>query len=907
MLIRLTGQTGQFDLIPSEFTVTDGTRVIFADVTSASQFLAQFRNDSLAMGRLEKLHNHIRPVGSVKRDFDEATLFKQLAPALTGLSGGRITVIEREQDEAQPRWWGADALSTALKPVAPISRPITARERQRWEETFNTNPVPKQKYKIVIEVAGKHLEPLDGHLAIRRTPEEDDYGRQVRFKRDTGRDAHRVVLCFDNVPNKPRQLHYVIGTCHIPLCMNVTPVAREAEARQWENVLIPIIPVCRYNILGSDGVKPTTLPPGWLYVYVNGHLWREVQVCNDPNVVLCDVNLAAHPAMHRKDNQRPADGQLFNLLLVPHKLNGVTQTVQLAYSRQPWNWTQLCQAGGINPDDPRFTPTLKQRSASTPADSDFQRAHLATLDLSGYDQGFEATTDNPAASHTISPVSTAPKVMFDDAPRPAIDLLTKHRHLNIPVVTLTVSPPEPLVIAYLEADGQQGIQTHYRLTSEDNITHEGQLDAQGQAVLHRLPEGAVSIEFGDPTPLKDLQDQRDTLRQELRSALHAMIVEVEASAVHQNRQLAEEGLINTGLIYTGAYITGLYNRGKSLVNDVRELVATASGTVLVIQLANLQAMNALMKGDIEAAKQAYGPLAAKGVAAAKATEATFETLGLLLGDAKTREMLLDFPKTYLGAHTSVEQTRMAGSLSFDILLVLAGAGVGASLVGLNSAGHLAKTTQLFSQLANILKAIKLKKTVRGHTDQKRIEARVEVEKRATQRRGGSYNEDDKNENIALKRAPEFTNLRQMDQRYIGEETGVVWGSKVAYLDETERKEYQLHIKDGKLFDADGDLFDTSNAESIFEGGGGNAIFVMDEYGSIYASKIHFRGKFHHSSFLAGQPVASAGEIVVENGIVKKITRRSGHYQPTLKQSEQFIKKLNDNGVIMDKIEITGGF
>jgi len=103
------------------------------------------------------------------------------------------------------------------------------------------------------------------------------------------------------------------------------------------------------------------------------------------------------------------------------------------------------------------------------------------------------------------------------------------------------------------------------------------------------------------------------------------------------------------------------------------------------------------------------------------------------------------------------------------------------------------------------------------------------------------------------------------------------------------------------------LFDTSNAESIFEGGGGNAIFIMDEHGAIYASKIHHRGKFHHSSFLAGQSVASAGEIVAENGVIKKITRRKGHYQPTLSQSEQFLKKLNSKGVNMDKIGITGGF
>jgi len=171
----------------------------------------------------------------------------------------------------------------------------------------------------------------------------------------------------------------------------------------------------------------------------------------------------------------------------------------------------------------------------------------------------------------------------------------------------------------------------------------------------------------------------------------------------------------------------------------------------------------------------------------------------------------------------------------------------------------------------------------------------------------SYNQEQVENAQSPNKAPKFTNLQPMDQEYLGEETGVVWGSKVVYLDDKERQKYQIHIKDGKLFEANGNLFDTSDAESIFIGGGGSAIFVMDEYGSIYASKIHHRGKFHHSSFLAGQPVASAGEVVVENGVVKELTRRSGHYQPTLEQSKQFLKKLNNHGVDVDRIDISGGF
>ncbi|VAX04004.1 hypothetical protein MNBD_GAMMA19-1689, partial [hydrothermal vent metagenome] len=88
--------------------------------------------------------------------------------------------------------------------------------------------------------------------------------------------------------------------------------------------------------------------------------------------------------------------------------------------------------------------------------------------------------------------------------------------------------------------------------------------------------------------------------------------------------------------------------------------------------------------------------------------------------------------------------------------------------------------------------------------------------------------------------PKFANLRQMDQQYVGEETGAVWGTKVKYLDDVEKRQYQLHIKNGKIYDAEGKLFDTSDAKSAF-GGEGNAIFVMDKYGSIYASVVHSPG------------------------------------------------------------------
>lgn len=134
----------------------------------------------------------------------------------------------------------------------------------------------------------------------------------------------------------------------------------------------------------------------------------------------------------------------------------------------------------------------------------------------------------------------------------------------------------------------------------------------------------------------------------------------------------------------------------------------------------------------------------------------------------------------------------------------------------------------------------------------------------------------------------------------------VWpGRQVQYLGESERQSFKITIKDGKMYDATGKLFDTSSASTAHQGGGGKAIFVMDEAGNIFASMEHSVAKFHHSSFLGGKPVAAAGEIQVENGVVKAVTDQSGHYQPGFEYTMQFLNQLGSQGVNTSGVNLTG--
>jgi hypothetical protein len=140
--------------------------------------------------------------------------------------------------------------------------------------------------------------------------------------------------------------------------------------------------------------------------------------------------------------------------------------------------------------------------------------------------------------------------------------------------------------------------------------------------------------------------------------------------------------------------------------------------------------------------------------------------------------------------------------------------------------------------------------------------------------------------------------KEMNPRFAGENVpgNSIWGgSGVKYLTDEERGAYQLFVKDGKLYDANGNLFDTSGAMTVHSGQG-RAIFVMAENGDLYASNYQEIGAFHHSSLLAGDPVAGAGELQVSNGEIQIISDKSGHYMPTRDYTMQTVNYLRSLGL-----------
>ncbi|CAK9327944.1 unnamed protein product [Citrullus colocynthis] len=65
-----------------------------------------------------------------------------------------------------------------------------------------------------------------------------------------------------------------------------------------------------------------------------------------------------------------------------------------------------------------------------------------------------------------------------------------------------------------------------------------------------------------------------------------------------------------------------------------------------------------------------------------------------------------------------------------------------------------------------------------------------------------------------------------------------------------------------------------------------------------------KGKFHHSSFLAGGATLAAGRLVVENGILQAVWPHSGHYRPTEENFHEFISFLAENNVDLTHVKIS---
>jgi len=83
---------------------------------------------------------------------------------------------------------------------------------------------------------------------------------------------------------------------------------------------------------------------------------------------------------------------------------------------------------------------------------------------------------------------------------------------------------------------------------------------------------------------------------------------------------------------------------------------------------------------------------------------------------------------------------------------------------------------------------------------------------------------------------------------------------------------------------------------------GKKIFVMGTTGHLYmADKI--KGRFQHSSFLAGAAVTVAGSAEMSDGHFISLSAKSGHYRPMRENFVLFVKVLQEKGLCSKNLEL----
>jgi hypothetical protein len=109
---------------------------------------------------------------------------------------------------------------------------------------------------------------------------------------------------------------------------------------------------------------------------------------------------------------------------------------------------------------------------------------------------------------------------------------------------------------------------------------------------------------------------------------------------------------------------------------------------------------------------------------------------------------------------------------------------------------------------------------------------------------------------------------------------------VSYLDGSA---HGVHFKGRRLVENDDEdaLADTSGMETAFSGGGWG-IFVCSVDWDLYLHS-HVAGTFHHTTFLGGKPVRAAGEMRVDQGLIRELTAKTGHYWTTPELLLEFVK------------------
>jgi len=126
--------------------------------------------------------------------------------------------------------------------------------------------------------------------------------------------------------------------------------------------------------------------------------------------------------------------------------------------------------------------------------------------------------------------------------------------------------------------------------------------------------------------------------------------------------------------------------------------------------------------------------------------------------------------------------------------------------------------------------------------------------------------------------------------------GKVPKQKVHYLSEAQRNAYKITFSGSNI------VFSTEAKQAGMNNYKGEIIFVLDRSSNFYFG-VKSVGTFHHSSMLAGAPVAGAGTMNVTYRKIDEVNNHSGHYKPGMKEMRNVATAMKLRGAAVHAIKM----
>ena len=327
------------------------------------------------------------------------------------------TLMFKNAVNAMLRYVRVPQISGALR-QEPSGSATVVEQPEEQSKKEKTKKKEEPSYKISIGVQGVQgvgssdirVCSTDFETPIKLKSVDKKFGKieiDGAFKQNKG---HREIALLDI--DEGKYYSYLAdhtGKGVIPLG-EISTLEEEANAN-FNTALAAVVPMA-YEDNTCNNTKPMPLKNGYLYIYVDGHIWREIKVDNFGKFK--DVDLTK---FIDKSGYRLADCHFDSVILLPAKINGETPKVQIAFSQCQWTWQRIRQLGGMASDDMRLK-NYPDSDLSALSESDSRRKSRMgdEIDLSSWKDGMDSSSSDQVMAFDafVSQVNSELTDIYDD-------------------------------------------------------------------------------------------------------------------------------------------------------------------------------------------------------------------------------------------------------------------------------------------------------------------------------------------------------------------------------------------------------------------------------------------------------------------------------------------------------------